>query len=238
MNVSISKKFARVTLGVLLVVALSLCLTSFAIFYLKGMFPWMFPSQVYGFDLAFYISILDVDDEATIQAWFSSSLLLSCSILLGVIASGVKSAGERYKFHWLALSITFALLSLDEAISVHESFVNPMRSLFNTRGLLFFGWVIPGGAFVLVFVLAYLKFLFYLPSQTRRQFMVAGALYISGALGLEMLGGLQADLYGKSNLTYAALLTAEEFLEMTGAILFLYALMRYTGHRGKAGELK
>ncbi len=234
MNVSISKKFARVILGVLLVMALSLCLTSFAIHYLRWMSPWTFPSQLYGFDLAYLLAKLNVDGEETIPAWFSSSLLLSCSILLAVIASGVKRAGERYKLHWFTLSIIFALLSLDESIAVHESFIVPMQSLLNTGGLLLFAWVIPGGAFVLVFVLVYLKFLFYLPAQTRRLFMVAGALYISGSLGLEMLGGLQVSLHGMAHIAVFALQTIEELLEMTGIILFLYALMghpmvRYTG---------
>jgi hypothetical protein len=57
---------------------------------------------------------------------------------------------------------------------------------------------------------------------------VAGSLYVVGALGMEMLGGKVADLHDSSTLTYAAIVTTEEFFEMLGSAIFLYALMVYT----------
>jgi hypothetical protein len=225
----------------LMLTALVLCLTSFGVqFYAHVLVPefalpsfsYFHPEDEEGIDL------LDVDEEDNIPAWFSSSVLILCSVLLAVITSAAKKAYERYVLHWATMSIIFVVLSMDEAAYAHERFNEPLRSFLDTGGILYFAWVIPGGALVIVFVLAYLRFLLSLPTETRRLFVAAGALYVSGAVGLEMLGGLQADLYDESNLTYAALVTAEEFLEMTGAILFLYALMRYTGHLGKAGRVQ
>ncbi len=220
-----------------MLISLGLCLTSFTeklyIISLSQKFP--LPTSSF-FNLENGISILEVDKENSVPTWFSSSVLLLCSVLLATIASVAKRARERYVLHWATLSIIFVVLSMDEVVSGHEMSIEPLRSLLDTGGLLYFAWIIPGGAFVVVFVLAYLRFLFSLPAETRRQFVVAGALYVLGALGLEILGGLQSDLYGESNLTYAAITTVEELLEMIGSALFLYALMRYTGHLEKAGE--
>jgi hypothetical protein len=54
-------------------------------------------------------------------------------------------------------------------------------------GAIAFFWVVPGTAFVFIVLLAYLRFLAHLPQTTRRLFLLAGALFVLGSLGLEML---------------------------------------------------
>jgi hypothetical protein len=223
MEIRFSKKFARTTLKILLLIALILCSTSFAsdVYFLLN-------DQDVGANLVDGIDFLDVDAEGNIPAWFSSSILLLCSVLLGVITHAVKRAGDRYSLFWGILSIVFVLMSLDETASFHERLIYPLRSLLDTGGLLYFAWVIPGGAFVVIFGLVYVRFLFNLPVTIRRLFIAAGALYVSGSVGLEMIGGLVSDLRGEGNLLYIALFTVEDLLEMSGATIFLYALVRYT----------
>ena len=82
--------------------------------------------------------------------------------------------------YWFALSGTFAILSLDEAASFHETLIEPIRSLLHTGGVFHFAWVIPGGLFAIGFALLLSEFLRGLPSDTRRNFLVAGAVYVSG----------------------------------------------------------
>jgi hypothetical protein len=210
--------------------ALLLCLISLALDSLEYLVLGQdVPLEVLGYKLDVDIDRLDVDEEQSIPAWFSSSVLLLCSVLLAIITATLKRTGERYVPHWGALAILFALLSLDESISVHERFVEPLRSLLGVSGLLYFAWVVPGGAFVVILALAYRRYVFDLPAESRRLFIVAGTLYLSGVLGLEMIGGLWVDLYGQQNWAYHGFATVEELLEMSGAILFLYALMQYLG---------
>jgi hypothetical protein len=57
-------------------------------------------------------------------------------------------------------------------------------------------------------------------------FVAAAALYIGGALGMEMVGGYIASTTGK-NLSYVIGLTIEESLEMLGIVVFIHALMSY-----------
>ena len=54
-----------------------------------------------------------------------------------------------------------------------------------------------------------------------------------GALGFELLGGRHNDLYGSNNLTYSILYTCEEFLEMLGIVIFIYALFVYLAKQYK-----
>lgn len=82
-------------------------------------------------------------------------------------------------------------------------------------------------ALVLIFVLAYLRFLAALPARTRNLFLLAGAIYVAGALGVEMIGGRHAFVFGRYNFAYTMIATLEEFLEMLGILLFVQALLSY-----------
>ncbi len=172
-------------------------------------------------------ALTNVNKENTIPTWFSSSALLLCSVLLAGIASHIGRNGYRYATRWKVLSAIFLFLSFDEAAALHEETTAPLRSTLNTGGFLYFAWVIPGAAFVLVFALTYLRFFLDLPAKTRWLFAVAGALYVVGSLGMDMVGGYEASLHGYSTLAYAAITTLGECLEMLGVVLFCYALMRH-----------
>jgi hypothetical protein len=118
---------------------------------------------------------------------------------------------------------------VDEAWSIHERLITPVRGLLGDGplGILYFAWVIPGIAVVFVLTLSFLGFLLRLPAKTRFSFLVAATLFIGGALGIELVGGRYAELHGVENLTYSMIATVEESLEMAGVIVFIYALLKY-----------
>ena len=58
-------------------------------------------------------------------------------------------------------------------------------------------------------------------------FIIAGCLYVSGALGMEMVGGNYRDMVGEVDLNYGLITSFEETLEMAGIILFIYGLLDY-----------
>lgn len=231
MKLSFSEAFSRAAYKGMMLAALLLCLVSLTLDTLEYLVLGQgVPLEVLGYKLDVDIDKLDVDREASIPAWFSASVLLICSVLLAAITSARKRTGDQYVPHWGGLSIIFALLSLDESISIHELFNEPVRVLWDLGGPLHFAWVVPGGAFVVILVLAYGRFVFHLPAKSRRLVIAAGALYLSGALGLEMVGGNWTDFFGMQNWGYQVIATVEELLEMSGAILFLYTLMQYLPH--------
>lgn len=170
--------------------------------------------------------LVNLEAEQTIPAWYSSSLLLLCAGLLAVIAHVKNKTADPFRFHWSLLSLIFAGLSLDETVSLHEEALEPLRSTFNLTGLFYFSWVIVGIAFICVFTLVYLRFLIKLPKQIRNLFFLSGVIYVSGSVGLEMIGGMIWESLPGS-LFYQILMTIEELLEMLGINLFIYALMTY-----------
>ncbi|OCR01957.1 hypothetical protein BCD67_05610 [Oscillatoriales cyanobacterium USR001] len=177
-----------------------------------------------------WMDLFNLDRELNYPSWYQSFTLLFCAILLGIIAAAKKRQGDRYSPHWKALSIIFVLLALDESLSFHEVLIIPdLRKTLHLGGIFYFIWVIPGAAFVLVTAINYFKFLLYLPSKTRYLFILAGGLYVGGALAMEMVGGYYADLAGQRNLIYGIMTTTEEIFEMMGVLTFIYALLAYIG---------
>jgi hypothetical protein len=169
-----------------------------------------------------------VDCEQNIPTVYSVLALLFSSLLLGAIAHAKNLDSCRYKNHWKVLSFIFLYLSLDEGAQFHEQLIYPMRSLLNATGFLYYTWVVPLGFLVVIFLLSYTPFLFHLPVATRKLFVLASVLYIGGALGMELIGGYQAERWGTSNnLPYLITATVEESLEMLGIVIFIHALMSY-----------
>ena len=193
--------------------------------------------------------LFNVARENNIPTWYSSFQLLLCSILLATIAAFTVRRGHRYASHWAVLSAVFLLLSLDEVASLHERLSHgPIASLArNLPGLGAIGffsrfWVVPATIFTIIFVLAYLRFLVALPRETRRLFILAGAVFVLGALGMEMLSARVVSSYGIEdwgNVSgYPKMLVilqtvVEELFEMLGIVVFIYALLAYIGSHAK-----
>lgn len=177
-----------------------------------------------------WIDLFNLDREINYPSWYSSFTLLFCAILLGIIAAAKKNQGDRFLSHWKALGFIFLFLSLDEILSIHEILIiDDLRKALNLGGFFYFIWVIPGAIFVLLTALAYLKFLRHLPQKTRQLFLLAGSIYVGGALGMEMVCGYYADAVGQRNVIYGLMVSVEEILEMVGVIVFIYALLSYIG---------
>lgn len=168
-----------------------------------------------------------VDEEGNIPAWYSASLFLLCSFLLATTAAAERQRQSRYAVGWLILSLVFVYLSLDESAQLHELSIPPLRHLFNPTGALYYPWIVPAGICVALLLLGYWKFLTRLPARTRWLFLVAGAVFVGGAIGVEAVSGKHASLHGEENLTYHLIITVEELFEMSGLVLFIYALLDY-----------
>jgi hypothetical protein len=168
-----------------------------------------------------------LDQECNVPSWYSASLLLGCAVLLAIIAAAHRQQRDGNPGRWLILSLIFLLLSLDETAQLHELSITPLRQGFHATGFFYYPWIILGGIAVTLFVVSYLSFLARLPQRTRRLFILAGALFVGGALGVEAISGEQASLHGEHNATYHAITTVEESLEMAGVVVFIYALLDY-----------
>lgn len=175
----------------------------------------------------YLVRFFDLDGEWNLPTFYQSSSLLFCSFMLAIIALGMRRKGSPFYNHWRFLSFIFILLALDETVQLHEQIITPLRNLLHAGGFFYYAWVVPESIFVVVFFIAYLKFLIQLSNKNRWLFMISGGLYVFGALGWELIGGYYAEAFGKTSLTYALLTDAEELFEMIGILIFLYTLMNF-----------
>lgn len=214
-SVFISYRFARYVLVAMGLFALGLAALSLTFEFLN------FVVQVDGDRQA---QLFDLDADQNIPTWYSSSMLLICAVLLAAVTA---TAGGIQRLYWGGLSVSFLYLSADEASSIHEKARPILGSWLNAGDFVDYIWVVLYGPLVLIFALAYLRFLRDLPIDTRGLFLAAGLLYVGGALGMEVVDGLYATFYGTSNLVYILLTHLEELLEMFGMSVFVYSLLLY-----------
>jgi hypothetical protein len=185
---------------------------------------------VLGHDYLFgLMPLFSLTTDISIPTWYSSFSLLLCAILIAIISVAKKRSKDGFAFHWQAMSLIFLFLSLDETARIHETIGETLKFYVTgkTHGLLRYTWVIFGMAFVAAFVGAYLKFLFHLPARVRWMFILAGAVYVGGALGMDMLNGRYHELHGDQNLTYQMMTVLEESMEMAGILIFIRTLILY-----------
>jgi hypothetical protein len=110
---------------------------------------------------------------------------------------------------------------------LHERADEPLHQALHTSGALLWAWVLLAIPLLVVFALAYLPFLSSMPVPTRQGLLLAGALYVGGAIVMEMIGSYLFTLGGLESLAYQLSATVEEGMEMAGLILLIATLGRH-----------
>ena len=132
--------------------------------------------------------------EKNIPSLFSTmQLMLSGALLNAVYHQSLKKgiANGQCKF-WKFLSVLFYGLAIDEWFTIHDTlghfFSNKMGAVGD-----FFGWTLLFIILLPIFGLFSVRFLIALPKKIAILFICSGGLFISGAIGLELLNtsGLQ-----------------------------------------------
>jgi hypothetical protein len=180
----------------------------------------------FGVDDSKLVDAFNLDYERSIPTFFVVVEWLFCLVLLGFIAYYRKMEHMQYA-HWLGMVILFFFLTMDEFLAIHESFSKPIRLALNTSGLFYFAWVLLYAGLLIILLFVYLKFMISLPVKTRNLFICAFLVFILGALGMELLTGGYLMSHARNKAYYIVFVTNEEFLEMTGLMIFIYSLSSY-----------
>ncbi len=189
-----------------------------------------FIGQIYKYDFGrdrYIVSLFDLDKEWNFPTWYSSATLLITSLLLLTIAFAKRAEKDEFVRQWSFLSLLFLLMSIDESVQLHEQTSTPIRALLGSGGIIYFAWVIPAAAFLLVLAVLYFKFIMNLPNKFKFWFILSGLVYVMGAVGMECIDSIFRSTHGENNLSYSFLTNFEELLEMTGVLLFIFTLLKY-----------
>ncbi|PYE48991.1 hypothetical protein [Deinococcus yavapaiensis] len=174
-----------------------------------------------------FVYRFDVNREANIPTAFSGVLLLLATVLLGVIAHLKRRSRDAFALHWRVLTFVMGYLFLDEVAQLHDSLSEPLVRVSHLGGVLKYAWVVPYALLVVGLLLGLWRFLAHLPPRTLRAFLVAGGIYVMGALGLEVVEAWVNAVAGRVTFAEMMVVSVEELLEMSGVVLFIGALIHY-----------
>lgn len=180
------------------------------------------------------IRAFDLNLEKNIPTFFSVFLLLLASVLLGFVSLSCRVAGMKYKY-WLFLALLFLFLSYDEYASFHEGLNRITKASFGEANVPNFAWVVPYSLLLFLLLLTTIPFLKNLPSVTRNRFLLAGAVFVGSAVGIELVQSHYHSRYAELELLHRLSYVFEEGGEMLGVTLFIRAILHYI--RSTWGEL-
>jgi hypothetical protein len=180
------------------------------------------------------VPLFDVERELNIPSYFSTLILLIAASLTVVIHRLEHRLNTAHSMMWAVLAAGFFYMAFDEAFSVHDEYWGPFArkawSGVHFDGFLAFAWVAIGIPLVAALGLLFLPFLRNLPSQLRRRFIVAAAVFLTGAIAIEMLSANWAATVG-TVVGYKVIAGVEEAFEMAGIIIFIWAAMHHLADR-------
>ena len=185
-----------------------------------------------------FFLMFSLDKEANAPSWFSSALLLTAAAALALVALDAFARGARWRRHWAGLSLVFVVLSLDETSEIHERIGSWLRAHLNLHGPLHYAGVLPMLALAVFVGVAYIRFLRALPRETQLGILLAAAIYITGAAGVEAASGWWAEGHGSRSTALLLVSTVEENLEMIGTTLFILVVVSYLARYGRAVSLR
>lgn len=175
--------------------------------------PWLFRE------------LFDVDEEESVPTWFSSVILLISAAYLAHVYALKRLDADPHSAAWLSLSCGFLFLSIDEIAGFHEALNSTMEA----------SWAVPGAVLAMLLLVLFARLLRSLPPTITKGFLVAGAIYVGGAVGVEL--ATEPYLYNDAldTLAYNLWTAVEEGMEMGGIVYFLNVLHAYVVQHLKAG---
>ncbi len=178
----------------------------------------------------------DVGREYNLATWYGSGLWL----LLGVVAAVIAVSRPRFRASWWLLAAVALFASIDEYLEVHERLDVPGNWV--AEHLPFdvgFTWVLIGAPIALVIVLLLARVVLSLPARARHGIILGGALFVAGAVGVEVVNGRvleDADWIVDNTYLYGTMV--EELLEMSGIAIALASLLSLFQHSPGSGALR
>lgn len=219
LHLQLSISGRKIAIGLFITCIVMLCLNLIGVYFKLYLGEnWFWSNAIYFF--------FDASREGSFQTIFSTLLLITAAVIVGLIGLMLDRKHPTRKY-WFVLGILFSFLALDESLTIHEQF-NKLRPVVNDEsGFFYYSWIIPYLGLVILAGLFFFRFLLLLPPDIRNLFIISGVVYVGGAIGFEALEGYVVSHGGPESLNDKLLCAVEEFLEMSGVTLFIYATLKH-----------
>ena len=130
--------------------------------------------------------------------------------------------------------VFFLLLAADEALSFHEQLGTFLYARFSQLDLPMYAWVAPYGIVVVLLGIFLLRWFLELERGVQLSLFAAGAVFLGGAIGLELVASAHYESLPVEREAYRTLMgdllsTVEEACEFAGASWFLHTLLKRLG---------
>lgn len=198
--------------------------------------------------------LTDVDDESSIPTWWNTTLWLIAAVVHALIAVAVgrdraaeaaevdgpvpsRRAVIMRRWGWWLVAELCLVLSIDEAAMIHELPIDRLRDVLGADGWLREAWVIPGAVSCLAVVALFWPWLKSLAPEDRTGYLLAGAVFVSGSIGVEILGAAIEGRWDDDGLAYYLSVSVEELMEMAGVSLAIAVALRIAHRRIGAFEI-
>lgn len=179
--------------------------------------------------------LFDLNQEASVPTFFAAAALMAAA---AAAAAATVASPQRLKAGWAFATLCLAFMAVDEGVGLHDRLAIPLQQRLGTTDLLFIGWLPVYLALVAVAGAVLLPFARALPRRTAVRLVMAGAVFLGCAMGIEMVeshlmyraaGGaalstLDFHAFGRTP-AYLVWVTVEEAGEMLGVALALRALL-------------
>ncbi len=170
-----------------------------------------------------FVRMFDLDMERNVPTLFSSLLLAIAGFCFYLLS--IDPQREKERKYWFGLALVFVFLAFDESAKIHEQLGDFTENFVDATGYLHYPWVISYSILVLVLGIIYLKFFWKMPQKIFWSFMLAAFIFLSGAIGFELLGANESSQHGTTSVMYSLFYTIEESLEMFGVIYLIHILL-------------
>lgn len=176
--------------------------------------------------------LFNLDREANIPTFYSGIQLLLAGLITIGIAITTKRRGLGHHRQWWALGLVLTFMAVDEVGQIHEKVGALMYRIPRaTDALGGRAWVLVGLVLVVMVGIYFIPFLIRLPSSTRWGFILAGGIFVFGAVGMEVVEALWQR--GGGNVPgYILIATVQEVLEMVGIAYFIVVALRHAASIG------
>ncbi len=176
-----------------------------------------------GHDPGGVAQLFRLNAENNIPSFWNAMLFVVGGMLFIVVWRVYHSDAGKAR-PWPILGLVFGFLAYDELYGVHESLSDPIENLLDLSGSLKVFWIFAYAGLVVVVALLFFPAWRSLGRRLRHLFAASAIVYLSGAVGFELLG--EAVYSGREgDMIFGLMYTIEESLEMLGLVLVIYTLL-------------